>query len=371
MKPANEESDAQPDWRSLVGDLSGPLGILAVVGTGLFLLAVLYTLYFARAFLVPVVAAAYLSFLLGPVVRYSRRKLGIPNTLAALIVLLGTAGVTGTMIYRLSGPALNWIESAPQRVQQVEEQLRSLTGPMQQVQDAVDDAADSSGGDAASGEEETVQVESESVGRQLFSRAGELLLGLGAAFFLLFFLMASGELFLRKTLSSIPRFGDRRRVVEISRRIERDLSRYLITKSMINVTLGLAVGTSMWLWEMPNPVLWGVLAALLNFMPYVGGVVGVILLAGVGLISFESVGRGMLPALTYLCLNGLEAYVLTPTIMGHRFSMNPVAVFLSVLFWGWIWGVAGALMAVPILTTVVIVCNSIERLAPVARFLQR
>jgi predicted PurR-regulated permease PerM len=166
-------------------------------------------------------------------------------------------------------------------------------------------------------------------------------------------------------------FQQRRHLVEIARRIEHDLPRYLLTTTAINVALGTAVGLAFWRLGLPNPTLWGVVVALLNFVPYVGGAVGVALITLVSLATFPTPGSALAPPLAYLALNTLEAYLLTPAVMGHRFSLNPVIVFVSVFFWSWIWGVAGALMAVPILTTGQIVCNRIEKLSPLARMIER
>lgn len=365
------EGESHERWWEVKGDGPATLKVLAAASVGLLGLAVLYTLYFARAFLVPVAVALFLNFLLTPLVRLVGRRLRLPSGAAGIVVFVGLIGVLGAGFYRLTDPALTWLESAPARVHEAEAKIRSLIRPVAEMRDAVDDAA--SGEEAeegGTGDEDAVRLEGESLTARLLSRAGEMLVGLAAALFLLLFLLTTGDLLLRKVLSTISRWGDRRRLVEIVRRIERDLSHYLLTKSLINTGLGLAVGTAMWLWGMPNPVLWGVLAGLLNFIPYVGGVVGVVFLGVVGLVSFEDVGRGLLPALTYLALNVTEAYIVTPTIMGRRFSLNPVAVFLSVLFWGWIWGVAGALMAVPILTAVAIVAGRIDRLAPFGRVLE-
>ena len=217
---------------------------------------------------------------------------------------------------------------------------------------------------------DVVRVAPEPLSARILTGIRSFLIGLAGAAFLLFLLLASGETFLRRTVSMLPTLDQKKRLVRISHCIERDLSIYLVTTSIINVGLGIAVGFALFLVGVPNPVLWGVVVAILNYIPYLGGIIGSLMIGLVALASIESTGRALLAPAAYLLLNGLEAYVITPHIMGARFSLNPVAVFGSVVFWGWIWGIPGALLAVPILTAGSIVCANIDRLRPIAVFLR-
>lgn len=366
--PLHETEDVNGDpgdLTTLAVPFRGMLGPLAVPVNGLLVLALVFTLYAGREFLVPLAAAILLNFLLTPVVR-GLQRVGIPQVAGAALVMLSLVASLGLGAHRLSGPAREWVASAPRTLAQAQLRIQGFLRSVEEVREAVDEI-----GSASNGGSDRVQVEGSSLSDRLMGGLGSKLIGGLAALFLLFFLLASGDRFLRKTAAVLPTFHDRRRLVEIARRTERDLSRYLLTTTAINVVLGVAVGLAMWSLGIPNPALWGVMAALLNFVPYVGALVGVTLITLVALVTFDSPGAALAPPLAYLALNTLEAYLLTPMVMGRRFSLNPVMVFVSVFFWSWIWGVAGALMAVPILTTVGIVCNRIERLSPLARMLER
>jgi predicted PurR-regulated permease PerM len=195
--------------------------------------------------------------------------------------------------------------------------------------------------------------------------------GLFIMLLLLYFLLASGRLFLRKLVRVLPRFHHRRSAVKIVRHTEHDLSRYLGTMILVNIGLGVAVGVALYLLGMPNPALWGALAALLNFIPYIGPLVNVAIVGLVAVVSFDSLGEAALPPLAYLALNSIEAGLVTPAVMGWRLRLNPVAIVLAVTFWTWIWGIPGGLLAVPMLTTFKITCDHVEVLAPIGEFLGR
>lgn len=364
--PPEVPEEPGEDLRTLAVPFQGELGPLAIPVNGLLFLALVFSLYAGRAFLVPVTAAILMNFLLTPAVRVLGR-IGIPQGLAALIVMMGLLGVLGFGAYRVSGPAQEWLTSAPQTVAEARDKLETFIRSVEQVREVVDDLGD--GGTPTRSEPVTVQ--GSPLSDRLLAPLRARLVGGVAALFLLFFLLASGDRFLRKLTSVLNTFQDRRRLVEISRRIEADLSRYLLTTTAINIGLGVAVGLAMWWLQVPNPLLWGVLAAFLNYIPYLGGLVGVALIFLVSLVTFDTLGAAIAPPLAYLALNTLEAYMLTPAVMGQRFSLNPVMVFVSVFFWSWLWGVAGALMAVPLLTMIGIVCNRVDMLSPVARILER
>jgi predicted PurR-regulated permease PerM len=240
-----------------------------------------------------------------------------------------------------------------------------------EVREAVDEVASVAAptpGDPT--EPEVVRVAPELLSDRIIGGSQAFFAGAAFTAFLLFLLMASGETFLRRTISLLPTLDQQKRLVRIIHGIERDLSAYLLTTSAINVGLGTAVGVAFYFIGMPNPVLWGVVVALLNYIPYVGTVVGVLATALVALAAFEDLGHALLAPFMYTLLNGVETFVITPQVVGARFSINPVAVFIAVAFWGWIWGIPGALLAVPILTATSIVCDNIHVLRPIAVILR-
>ena len=203
-----------------------------------------------------------------------------------------------------------------------------------------------------------------------------LLLGspqvIGAGFsvaILLFFLLASGDVFLRKLVTVIPTFRDKKRAVDITRQIEADISFYLLSFTSVNVGLGIAMAIATGLLGMPNPLLWGAVVAILNFVPYVGAVTSMIILGLVGVQSFDSLGLALAAPVILLVLVGLTAEVVTPMVLGRGLLLNPVAIFIAIMLWGWLWGLAGVLLAVPMLASFKIICERVEPLNGVAEFL--
>jgi predicted PurR-regulated permease PerM len=365
--PEKVEEFPRPNLRKLRDLLAGPLGIRSLSLTGLFVLASFYTLYLGRDFFLPIVLALLLNFLLGPLVR-GMKRLYVPEKIGAAVVVLGLLGAFGLGGYELSGPAYAWMERAPQSLRTIERKLRDFKKPVQTIGKAteqVERMAKVGGGP----ETPAVQVQTTTLGQRMFSQATSLAASGAVMFVLLYFLLASGDLFLRKLIRVLPSLDDKKRAVEIARQIETETSVYLTTITGINILLGVAVGLVMSLVGLPNPVLWGVLAALTNYIPYLGPMTMYIMLAMAGLLTFEDVGRALLAPGGFLCCNVLEAYILTPLVLGRRLTLNPVVIFLGLTFWGWIWGITGALLAVPIMVVFKIFCDHSESLAPIGEFL--
>jgi predicted PurR-regulated permease PerM len=343
-----------------------------VAVTGIFVLLSLYTLYFARPFLLPLVVATILNFLLSPVVR-GLSRIHVPMPVGALLVILALLGIVALGIQRLSGPAAEWVRKTPEGVERIEERVRGLRRPVEQVQEAaqkVEEEVAQLSGDGAAGARE-VTVRGGTWTGALLSRTQAFLGGAVVLLILLYFLLASGDFFLRKLIRVLPRLEDKRRAVEIARQTELHISTYLSTVTLINAALGLAVGIAMWAVGMPNPALWGVVAGLLNYVPYLGSIVTLALIAIASILTFEDLGRALVAPLLYFAINFAEGYFLTPTIMGRRLTLNPVVVFVGLVFWGWMWGVPGALIAVPLMAMIKILCDHIEPLSPVGEFLGR
>lgn len=336
---------------------------------GLLVLGVCYTLYFGRPVLFPIVLAILLAFVLDPVVGLLER-LRLPRGVATGLVLLGLTGGTLYGVYRLSGPAAEWIEQAPENLGLLERKLRDLKQPVEEVGRATEEVekiARLQNGDTT----EAVRVQERTLGENLLAGTRDFLSDGVVTLVLLFFLLASGDLFLRKLARVLPSLTEKKRAVRVVRRIRGDVSTYLLTLSAINVGLGMAITAAMWLLDMPNPVLWGVMGGLLNFVPYLGPLIGVTVVAAASLLTFDTVGRAALAPLAYFALNTLEGSFVTPAIMGRQLSLNPVVVFISLLFWGWLWGIPGALMAVPLVVTAKIICDHYEPLAALGEFLGR
>lgn len=346
------------------------VGTIALIGV--FVLLSLYTIYFARAFLLPIVLAMILNFLLSPLVR-GLTRLHIPQSLGAALVILALLALVALGIERLSGPAAEWIQKTPAGVERIERRIRGLRRPVEQVQEAaqkVEEEVERLGGDGGPRTQE-VKVQGVTWTGAILSRTQAFLGAAVVTLILLYFLLASGDFFLRKLVRVLPRLQDKRRAVEIARQTELHISTYLSTVTLINVVLGLAVGLAMWAVGMPNPALWGVVAGLMNYIPYLGPIVTLAVITIASILTFEDLGRALIAPLVYFALNFTEGYFITPTIMGRRLTLNPVVVFVGLVFWGWLWGIPGALIAVPLLAMFKILCDHIEPLTPIGEFLGR
>lgn len=349
----------------------GPIDIRSLALTGTFILLLFTTLYFAKSFFLPIFLAVLLNFLLGPAVR-GLRRLRIPESIGAALVILTVVGASVYGMYRLSGPAGEWLEKAPDGLRRIELRVRDIQGPVDEVRQAAEEVEEQvermTGGESRP---QPVKVEDGTIAGAILSRTQAFLASAIVMLILLYFLLASGDLFLRKLVRVLPKLSDKKRAIEIARQTERHVSAYLATVTLINVGLGVLVALAMKLVGMPNPVLWGVTAGLLNYIPYLGPIATVGVLTLVSLLTFEEFGRALVAPGLYMLLNGIEGYLITPTLLGRRLTLNPVVIFLGLIFWGWLWGIPGALMAVPILATFKIFCDHIEPLAPIGEFLGR
>jgi predicted PurR-regulated permease PerM len=345
-----------------------PLDIRSLALTGLFLLALFYTVYFTRTLLLPIVLAILLSFLLAPLVR-GLARVRIPLKVGAALVMVSLLFLIALGFYRLSGPAAQWMEQAPESLRQLEADLRLLQRPVEKVTEAAEEVERiTSGGEAPAQRVETSQP---SLTQSLFAGTRDAVAALAVVFVLLYFLLASGDLFLRKLIRVLPRFEDKRKAAQVAQKLEKQISLYLLTVTMINSGLGVAVGFTMYLIGMPSPILWGVMAAAFNFVPYLGALVGISVVTLVAYVTFQDIGWALMTGAAYLSLTALEGNFITPMLLAKRLTLNPVVVFLSLLFWLWLWGIPGGLLAVPILATFKIICDEIEPLAPIGEFLGR
>jgi predicted PurR-regulated permease PerM len=332
---------------------------------GLFILALFYTLFFASALLLPIVMALLGAIVFMPVVR-GLRKWRIPAALGGLIVVLGLIGTLGAAIYFLSEPALEWLSSVPQRMRQIESKLREVRKPVEEIEKAASQVEELTRDNKRPAQ---VEVKGPALSSQLLTTAQNFAIATVSAIVLLYFLLASEEFFLRKLIHILPRLQDKIKAVELARDIENEVSRYLGTITLINIGLGIATAIVMYFLGMPNPALWGVIVAVLNYIPYLGPLTALTLLTLVALVTFDELSRILLVPLTFVTMTTIEGQILNPMIVGHRLTLNPVIVFASLLLWGWIWGVLGVVLAVPILVTLKVVCDHVESLALLGQFL--
>ena len=365
---ADETDERRPNIIETANFLE-PVHVRSFTLTGIFLLLALYALKIGSDFFVPVILAFLLSFLFAPVVRLLHR-LYIPLSLGAALVLFGLIGVLTFGIYQLAAPASGWMAKLPKAAAQLEYRLSNLKQTFREFSKASREVERITKFDTA-GTAQQVEVKKSSVGEILLGQTQGFLVSGGVMFVLLFFLLASGDMFLRKLVTVLPRFENKKLAVEISRQIEHDISRYLLTVTLINAVFGSAVGLSMYFIGLPNALLWGVMAGLLHFIPFLGAIVGISVVTLVALVTMDQFTSILLVPSAYLGLNLLEEYLFFPFLIGRRLLLNPVVIFIWLIFWGWLWGIPGALMAVPLLAIFKIVCDHIEPLAAVAEFLGR
>ncbi len=363
---ADETDERRPNIIETANFLE-PVHVRSFTLTGIFLLLALYALKIGSDFFVPVMLAFLLSFLFAPVVRLLHR-LYIPLSLGAALVLFGLIGVLTFGIYQLAAPASGWMAKLPNAAAQLEYRLSNLKQTFREFSKASREVERITKFDTA-GTAQQVEVKKSSVGEILLGQTQGFLVSGGVMFVLLFFLLASGDMFLRKLVTVLPRFENKKLAVEISRQIEHDISRYLLTVTLINAVFGSAVGLSMYFIGLPNALLWGVMAGLLHFIPFLGAIVGISVVTLVALVTMDQITSILLVPSAYLGLNLLEEYLFFPFLIGRRLLLNPVVIFIWLIFWGWLWGIPGALMAVPLLAIFKIVCDHIEPLAAVAEFL--
>lgn len=335
---------------------------------GLFFLAGIAALYGGQSFLLPVLLAFLLALVLSPIVRFlSKRRIPAPATAGALVLTLLVVVIAG--IYSLSGPVAAWIGRAPEVGAQIQQRLEAIRGTVAAVQQASDQVDKFAAGRRdEDGAQEVVVKEPGLLGR---TAAGlpEAAASIGLTLVLLLFLLASGDLVYEKIVRVLPTFRDKKMALRIAFDVEREVSRYLSTVFAINLGLGLWIGVGLWLLGVPNPALWGTLAFAFNFVPYIGALVGTILVAAVSLVTFSELWHVLLPPAFYILSTTVEGQIITPTIIGRRLEMNAVAVFLSVAFWAWLWGVIGAIIAVPMLVILKVFAQHVGALAGVGEFL--
>jgi predicted PurR-regulated permease PerM len=333
---------------------------------GVFSLLVFYFLFFASPILIPIITALLLSMLLAPFVRLLEWA-RVPRTLGAMIVVLATVGGLFGIVASLRGPAESWLTD-PQRFSRLEEKLRPIAAPfkkLQFVKEQLEKATAPSDGPTI----QKVEVTQPGLSGLFSTGGGHVASTITAIIGLLYFFLVSGDTFLRKLVLVIPSLKDKKRAVEIVRNIETDISFYLVMITVINVTIGFVVIAATEILGIADPLLWGTLAALLSFAPYVGEFAIVILLSLAGILTFDSLAQALVAPAIYFVVMTICWQGVVPFVVGRRMTLSPVAVFIMIIVLGWMWGVIGALVAVPVLASLKIICVRIGPLRPIAEFL--
>jgi predicted PurR-regulated permease PerM len=352
--------------RSRIAKLSQkPFDVRSVALTGLFVLAVFYTIYFMRSVLLPIVLALLLSYLFRPIVR-GLARLKVPLSVSAAFVLIWLFALVGYGISALATPAVGWLQKAPAGFSELQHKLLPVKKSVAQVTQATGEIEKLA---TTAPETKTVEVQRHPISEMLFVRTPEFIVSAVLCAILLYFLLVYDQVFIAKLVKLLPTLSDKKTAVSIAHDIELQVSRYLFTITAINACLGLAVGSAVGLLGLRNPVMWGIMVALLNFVPYLGALTGIICMTIGAALSFDSLGYALIFPAVYLGLGTVEGSFITPWIMGRSLTLNPVIILLSLTFWGWLWGIVGIILAVPILATFKIFCAHIKPMEPLAEFL--
>ncbi|GGL67312.1 AI-2E family transporter [Wenxinia marina] len=338
----------------------------------LAILAIFGVIVIARSFLMPVFLAFLLSITVSPI-RRALAKRGIPSVVTAAVVVAGLLFGVVALAYALSGPVQEYARHSETIAREVESKLRGVNEAIEAVAEATEDVQSMAGADEDDVKGEQTQTVVVTQGPGILSRlattapavVGQVVFTLA----LLFFLTASGDMFYRKIVEASPRFSDKRRALGIAFDIEKKLSRYFLTITVINAGLGVCVGAALWWAGMPNPLLFGVGAFALNFIPYLGAIAGVALTFFLGIVSMETIGQAVLAAGLYLGLTSLEGQFVTPYAVGRSLKLNPVVVFVSVAFWGWAWSFIGMFIAVPTLIAIRVFADHVPKMNALGIFL--
>jgi predicted PurR-regulated permease PerM len=364
--PAGESPPVQPVALKLSKTALSQI-VLIVLGTMVFF-------YFSRPVLLPIFLACVAGMTLKPLIRWSSRCRIPPPLSAGLVLFFLVAGIIIGFI-QFGRPAMKWVDDAPQHMTELRQRIQKILPPGERFTEAVAAVNNLGATEAEKNEDQkkapTVQVKETRGTGSILNWTGTLLVGIGETLVLIYLLLASGDLFLQKLVHLMPTLSDKKRAVEICHEVQQNISNYLFSVSLINIGLGIVVSVGLYLMGVPNAAMWGIFVAVLNFVPYFGPVTGVILLAAVGLLTFDTLWQGLLPPAWYLISHLLEANFITPILLGRRFTLNPVVIFVSLIFWAWLWGVPGILLSVPILVSIKVICDRVPALSSVSELLTR
>jgi predicted PurR-regulated permease PerM len=377
---SDEQGGATVEAVSAAGPATDPsvaTAVLAAVGAArgvrvslavLALVSGAAALWMGQSLFLPIVIAVLLTLLLTPAVDFTDR-IGVPRWLGAALVVVGLfAGLAGAAT-QLTGPAERWLNPRSPEWRKLEDRVRALKRPLEQLQEAQGRVA---GIAETPGQPKVREVLVER--RDMMATLGgakPIVVGSVSTIVLLYFLLVSGDMFLRKLIRVLPRMTDKKTAVGIARTIQTEIGRYFFTIAMINLGLGLATTVLMLLLGMPSAIFWGALVAVLNFIPYAGPAVSLTLLTAGAFVSLDTWAHIMMVPLCFFVLVLIEGQLVQPVLVGRRLRLNVVVTFLAVLFWGWLWGLGGVAVAVPLLVVLKICADHIEAMSTIGEFVSR
>jgi len=366
MAHTEQETEAAPPGEE-PEELPLPSDPKVIFLGGIFVLALLTTAYVASEIVLPLVFAVILKLLLQPALRILER-LHVPRILAALLLILALLGTIVGLGTAISGPAGTWAAKLPEGVPRLQERLSFMREPINAVQRFLQQVEDF--GETGPSPNAAISARGPTLFTKLFTGTRSFASGFLTTVLFLLFLLLSGDIFLHRLVEIMPRFSSKRQVVEISQQIQRDISAYLVTITIMNAAVGSAMALTMWLTGVGDPILWGTVAFLLNYVPILGTGLGVLIFLLAGLLTIDMLWQALLPAGFYLGFILIEGETVTPMLLARRFTLNPVLVIISLVFWFWMWGIPGVILSVPMLAIIKIICDRVRPLAAFGHFLE-
>ena len=313
--------------------------------------------------LIPIVLSVLVALVLRPIVGRLQR-MRIPTVVGSLLVVAVVALLVVVGIVTLAGQAQNWLASAPSTVEKVRAMLPTRAGPINDLQKASEAVRELTKLD----DDKTttpVEVKTTNTAATILGASGKLFGNLFIVLVLTFFLLAFGDSLLNQAVNSRPTWSEKRNVVHLVQNVQNGISKYLATITVINIGLGAVTALALWLLKLPNPILWGVMAGMLNYVPHVGAFACLVILFFVGAVAHENLLYGLGVAATFWALTTIESYFITPLLLSRSLQLSPLAVIVALMIFGWMWGIAGGLMAAPIVAVVKIVCDQFDSLRPI------
>lgn len=340
--------------------------------TGLLLIAALAAVYFARDFLLPAVFAFFIAVTLRPLVRYLSRR-GVPAWATTAVIVMVAGVLTAIAVFAFAGALMQWIEDAPRLQREFLGKIASLRSSFANLISIGETIQDAATPDADVNVQEVVVRESmlPTIFTLIAGYPVNVIFVASGAIVIAVFLMASGDLFYEKLIRILPSFQDKKAALRIVFDVEREVSTYLISITLINAGLAAAVGLAFWAIGLPTPHLWALFAFILNYIPYLGPITGLVLSAAIGFVVFDGISQALLAPLVYGALIGLETQIVTPALLSRRMQINAVMILLALAFWAWAWGIPGIVVAVPILVTFRVLCSHIDALSSIGEFLSQ
>ena len=361
----NKEPPGENKRLLISSDLATPI-------YGLFGLGILYTLYVAHQIVLPIILAVMTSLLLSPLVKKAYVKWRVPRMISSLVfVLLVLAGIVGITL-AVATPALKWVEEVPQGISrllvgesEISRQIARVSESAEQVEKSVEELSESERQQPT-----TVVLQTDSWRNQLMTKARNGIAGLALALALTYFLLVSGDRLIKNFVRQLP-IDQRKTVLRITHDSQHQIAQYLGVLGLSNLAVGTTTGLICWAVGLPDPAVWGLVAGLARFIPYLGVILSISMLTIVSAVSLDEFWMMAIAPLGFLGLTTLVGFFIEPWIHGFRMAINPVIIFVSIFFWGWLWGPVGVLLAVPLMTVIQVVLKQIPKLRPVYKVIAR